>query len=58
VEASKNLINRAANGIVESGEALIVPAGAVEFMSHDLAGFGAAVAAFRSHLKGDANVAQ
>jgi uncharacterized protein YrrD len=41
-----------------SGEALIVPAGAAEFVSHDLAGFGAAVTAFRSHLKGVADVVQ
>ncbi len=41
-----------------SGEALVVPAGVVEFVSHDLAGFGAAVDAFRSHLKGEGDVAQ
>ena len=41
-----------------SGEALIVPRGAAEFVAHDLAGFGAAVAAFRTHLKGDAGAVQ
>lgn len=39
--------------VAVSGEALIVPSGAVEFVSHDLAGFGAAVARFRAHLEGD-----
>ncbi|GIF01861.1 PRC-barrel domain-containing protein [Paractinoplanes rishiriensis] len=41
-----------------SGEALVVPAGATEFVAHDLAGFGAAVAAFRTHLKGGADAVQ
>lgn len=35
-----------------SGEALIVPASAAEFVSEDLSGFGAAVEAFRSRLRG------
>lgn len=46
------------DALAVSGEALIVPGGAVEFISHDLAGFGAAVAAFRAHLGGDAHVVQ
>ena len=41
-----------------SGEALIVPEGATQFVAHDLAGFGAAVAAFRSHLKGGNDAVQ
>ena len=35
-----------------SGEALIVPAQATEFVADDLAGFGASVDAFRDHLRG------
>jgi uncharacterized protein YrrD len=35
-----------------SGEKLIVPASATEFVSDDLAGFGAAVADFRAKLEG------
>jgi len=35
------------------GEALIVPSAAIEFVSDDLAGFGAAVAQFRAHLRGE-----
>ena len=46
------------DALAVSGEALIVPAGATEFVAHDLAGFGAAVAAFRGHLKGDADAVQ
>jgi uncharacterized protein YrrD len=34
-----------------SGENLIVPAAATEFVSEDLAGFGAAVDAFRARLR-------
>lgn len=41
-----------------SGEALLVPDGAMEFVAHDLAGFGAAVAAFRGHLGGDGHAVQ
>jgi uncharacterized protein YrrD len=37
-----------------SGEKLIVPASATEFVSDDLAGFGAAVADFRAKLEGSA----
>ena len=35
-----------------SGEYLMVPAAAREFVTHDLAGFGAAVDDFRAHLRG------
>lgn len=38
--------------IAASGEHLMVPASAKEFVSRDLAGFGAAVEAFRSQLGG------
>ncbi len=37
--------------VAVSGENLIVPAAATEFVSEDLAGFGAAVDAFRSRLR-------
>jgi uncharacterized protein YrrD len=37
--------------VAVSGEHLIVPAAATEFVSEDLAGFGAAVDAFRSRLR-------
>jgi uncharacterized protein YrrD len=46
------------DALAVSGEALIVPAGAADFVAHDLAGFGAAVAAFRTHLKGDPDAVQ
>lgn len=36
-----------------SGEALMVPAGAIDFVTDDLAGFGVAVERFRAHLKGE-----
>jgi hypothetical protein len=36
-----------------SGEALMVPATAVDFVSDDLSGFGASVDAFRSRLRGE-----
>lgn len=36
-----------------SGEHLIVPASAKDFVGHDLAGFGAAVEQFRAQLKAD-----
>lgn len=39
--------------IAASGEHLIVPASAEDFVSHDMAGFGAAVQAFRAQLEGD-----
>lgn len=35
-----------------SGEHVMVPAAARDFVAHDLAGFGAAVQAFRKHLRG------
>ncbi len=38
--------------IAASGEHLIVPASAKDFVSHDMAGFGAAVQAFRAQLEG------
>ncbi|PZS31833.1 MAG: photosystem reaction center protein H [Pseudonocardiales bacterium] len=37
--------------VAVSGENLIVPAAAAEFVSEDLAGFGAAVGAFRARLR-------
>ena len=37
--------------LAASGEHLIVPASAKDFVSHDLAGFGAAVEAFRAQLE-------
>lgn len=46
------------DALAVSGEALIVPSGAVEFVSHDLSGFGAAIAAFRAHLGGNADAVQ
>lgn len=36
--------------VAVSGEALVVPAAAASFLAHDLAGFGASVDSFRSHL--------
>lgn len=39
--------------VAVSGENLIVPAAATEFVSEDLAGFGAAVDAFRARLRED-----
>lgn len=39
--------------LAASGEHLMVPAAAQDFVSHDLAGFGAAVTAFRAQLEGD-----
>jgi uncharacterized protein YrrD len=38
--------------LAASGEHLIVPAAARDFIAHDLAGFGAAVLAFRAQLDG------
>ena len=38
--------------LAASGEHLIVPASAKDFVSHDMAGFGAAVQAFRAQLEG------
>lgn len=39
------------DALAVSGEALMVPASAVEFVSDDLSGFGAAVDAFRARLR-------
>jgi sporulation protein YlmC with PRC-barrel domain len=38
--------------LAASGEHLMVPASARDFVGHDLAGFGASVAAFRAQLEG------
>lgn len=38
--------------LAASGEHLMVPASAKDFVGHDLAGFGASVAAFREQLEG------
>ena len=40
--------------IAASGEHLMVPSSAKDFVSHDLAGFGAAVQVFRAQLEGTA----
>jgi sporulation protein YlmC with PRC-barrel domain len=40
--------------LAASGEHLIVPASAEEFVADDLSGFGAAVTAFRAHFEGTA----
>ncbi len=40
--------------LVASGNHLLVPASAKDFVAHDLAGFGAAVRAFRQQLQGTA----
>lgn len=57
IEASENLSNAGVRMLIPvpaalsiSGEKLIVPASAAEFVSSDLAGFGAAVEAFREKL--------
>ncbi|MFV9455360.1 PRC-barrel domain-containing protein [Rhodococcus sp. NM-2] len=39
--------------LAASGEHVMVPASATGFVRDDLAGFGAAVAAFRAHLRGE-----
>ena len=38
--------------LAASGDHLVVPASARDFVAHDLAGFGAAVEAFRAQLEG------
>jgi uncharacterized protein YrrD len=38
--------------LAASGQHLMVPASAKHFVAHDLAGFGASVRAFRTHLEG------
>jgi uncharacterized protein YrrD len=62
VEASETLGTAAQRVLIPlpdtmavSGEHLIVPAAATEFVSEDLAGFGAAVDAFRSRLREEAS---
>ncbi|GAB3679842.1 PRC-barrel domain-containing protein [Angustibacter aerolatus] len=40
--------------LAASGEHLVVPASARDFVAHDLAGFGASVQDFRRHLEGPA----
>ena len=40
------------DALAVSGEHLIVPASARDFVADDLAGFGAAMDAFRAHLSG------
>jgi uncharacterized protein YrrD len=61
IEASENLSNAGVRMLIPvpaalaiSGEKLIVPASAAEFVSSDLAGFGAAVDAFREKLSASA----
>jgi uncharacterized protein YrrD len=58
VKASEALATRGAHvfiplpdTIAVSGEHLVVPAGALEFVGNDLSGFGAAVEAFREKLR-------
>jgi hypothetical protein len=60
VEASAALGGDARNVLIPlpdalsvSGEALMVPAAALDFVSDDLAGFGAAVDDFRASLRGE-----
>jgi uncharacterized protein YrrD len=48
---AKNLLIPLPDTIAASAEHLIVPASAREFVSHDLAGFGASIASFRKQLK-------
>ena len=59
IEASEALGTRGTKVLIPlpdtlaaSGEHLMVPASAKNFVSHDLAGFGASVAAFRAQLDG------
>ena len=59
VEASENLGTHGTRVLIPlpdtlavSGEHLIVPSSAQDFVSHDIAGFGAAVQAFRAQLEG------
>lgn len=60
VEASESLGTRGTKVFVPlpdtlavSGDHLLVPASAKDFVAHDLAGFGAAVRAFREQLQGN-----
>ncbi|MGI8665807.1 MAG: PRC-barrel domain-containing protein [Jatrophihabitans sp.] len=59
IEASEALGNKGTRVLIPlpdtlaaSGEHLIVPAAAKDFVAHDLAGFGAAILAFRAQLEG------
>ena len=59
VEASESLGTKGTRVLIPlpdtiavSGEHLIVPASARDFVAHDLAGFGAAVTAFRAQFEG------
>lgn len=60
IEASEALGSNGTNVLIPlpdtiavSGEHLIVPASAKDFVGHDLAGFGAAVEQFRAQLEAD-----
>jgi uncharacterized protein YrrD len=62
VEASENLGTHGTRVLIPlpdtlavSGEHLIVPSSAKDFVSHDIAGFGAAVEAFRAQLEGSSS---
>jgi uncharacterized protein YrrD len=62
VEASENLGTHGTRVLIPlpdtlavSGEHLIVPSSARDFVSHDIAGFGAAVDAFRAQLEGSSS---
>lgn len=57
-EGGRRVLIPLPDALAVSGEALIVPGGATEFVAHDLAGFGAAVTAFRSHLTGGTDAVQ
>lgn len=59
IEASESLGTKGTKVLIPlpdtlsaSGDHLLVPAAAKDFVSHDLAGFGAAVAEFRAQLRG------
>ena len=49
---SPHLLIPLPNTLAVSGEHVMVPASAEQFVSNDLAGFGAAVQAFRAQLGG------
>ena len=50
--AGKKVLVPLPDTVAASGEHLIVPASAKDFVGHDLAGFGAGVDAFRAQLRG------
>lgn len=50
---SRNVLIPLPDALSVSGEALMVPAAALDFVSDDLAGFGAAVDDFRASLRGE-----